>query len=353
MRAGTCRSQLEIGPPARSWTTCQKVLPLPLTSPQSSMPTTARRAPSRAPLVAWILLLKAMPNWMKPNSRSTSTGSRMANSTAATPRSWREAVALPPIPIQSCSPLAGPSVSGASRPPRRLARRLGGRAAGDEPRGVTGGPVRGTLRGGRRLAAAGVRCLDAGRAGTYGRAPAARTVDRARRRRTPCFLAPGRRAALRSGGVLDAVPGARELVGDVGEQEVEADHEEHRHHRDHQGVLDCRDALLAAAEPRELQGRSGHLFVPPSTRNLEAAPADATCGNLITPQPPVGGPVNGGRRFARREAPVRPVAPSAAATTASRDARSAGGTGALPGARGALLVTDEAGLDAVVEVVDA
>src|SRR5215218_9513316 len=76
--------QLEIElTPARSRTICQNWTPP--TSFQSSIPTTACRAASRAALVAWMRVLNASPNWMKPNSRRTSSGRSSANSTAAAP----------------------------------------------------------------------------------------------------------------------------------------------------------------------------------------------------------------------------------------------------------------------------
>src|SRR5215217_2312976 len=72
--------------PASCCTACQNAVPPP-TSAQLSMPTTAILAPSRAALVAWMRVLKAVPNWMKPNSRTTSRGRSSANSTAAAPSS--------------------------------------------------------------------------------------------------------------------------------------------------------------------------------------------------------------------------------------------------------------------------
>ena len=78
--------QLLIEPtPARSRTSSQNGAPP--TSSKSSMPTTARRAASRAALVAWMRVLNAVPNWMKPNRSRTSRGRSSANSTAAAPSS--------------------------------------------------------------------------------------------------------------------------------------------------------------------------------------------------------------------------------------------------------------------------
>src|SRR4029453_17273533 len=76
------QSEIELTP-ARSLTSCQNGTPPTLF--QLSMPTTACRAASRAALVAWMRVLNASPNWMKPNSRRTSRGSSSANSTAAAP----------------------------------------------------------------------------------------------------------------------------------------------------------------------------------------------------------------------------------------------------------------------------